>query len=129
MVYILLVRRCLSSLTTRSDFSPSYPESTVTSAPSASLALTFGREDAPTEDDGRPVPRFQHEKDALDPSSIYNEIDANSTPTVILPPQPPSPPLVTELNIASLSHSERGPNVENTGHRPPDSSRYQYDIV
>ena len=85
--------------------------------------------DTPTEDDGRLAPRFHHEKDVLGPSLIHNAFDANTTPTIILPPQPPSPPLVTELSVASLSHSEWGPNVENTGHRPPDSSYHQYDIV
>ena len=130
MVYLLLVRRRLCLPTTRSDFSPSFPESTVAGAPSASLALTSGRDvDTPTGDNGRPAPHFHHERDVLDPSSTHNAFDANTTPTIILPPQSASPPLVTELGVASLSHSEQGPNVENTGRRPPDSSHHQYDIV
>ena len=53
-------------------------------------------------------------------------VDENLT---VLPPQPPSPPSVTELNVASLSHSEQGPKVENTGDRPPDPSCYHDDMV
>ena len=124
MVYFLLVRRCLSSPTTRSDFSPFYPESTVASAPSASLALTFGPDpDTPAEDEDRPMPSFHTEQDALDPSSLNDAFDANTVPTI------PSPPLVTELNIATLSHSEQEPDVENTEDRPPDPSRYHHDMV
>ena len=124
MVYFLLVRRCLSSPTTRSDFSPFYPESTVASAPSASLALTLDPDpDTPAEDEDRPMPSFHTEQDALDPSSLNNPFDANTVPTI------PSPPLVTELNVATLSHSEQGPNVENKEDRPPDPSRYHHDMV
>ena len=69
------------------------------------------------------MPSFHTEQDALDPSSLNNAFDANTVPTI------PSPPLVTELNVATLSHSEQGPNVENKEDRPPDPSRYHHDMV
>ena len=92
--------------------------------------MTFGPDpDTPAEDEGRPMPSFHTEQDGLDLSSLHNAFDANTTSTIVLPPQTPSPPLVTEMNVASLSHSDQGPNVENTGDHPPDPSRYHYDIV
>ena len=76
------------------------------------------------------MPSFHTEQDALDPSSLHNTFDANTTPTIVLPPQPPSPPLVTtELSETTLSHTDQGPNVENTEDRPPDPSRYHRDMV
>ena len=75
------------------------------------------------------MPSFHTDQNAFDPSSLYNAFDAKTTSTIVLPPQLPSAPLVTESNVATLSHSEQGPNVENTGDRPPDPSRYHHDMV
>ena len=75
------------------------------------------------------MPSFHTDQSAFDPSSLHNAFDANTTPTIVLPPQLPSAPVVTESNVVTLSHSEQGPNVENTGDRPPDPSRYHHDMV
>jgi hypothetical protein len=122
---------------TRSDRSTSFPESHPsiigTSAPSASLVLTPSGPipGTPSEDGGGPIPILGQENDTHDPPSVHHEFDANTTPTPLADPSPqsPSPPLVTESDIAIPGGSPNGPNVGQTGDRPPDLSHHQYDMV
>ncbi len=119
------------SPTTRSDLSPSRPESRrsmiALTAPSASPGPTSAPDlgGAAAEDDDRPKPGLRKERDALDPPSVNGAIHA----TLDLPPQSRSLPSVTDSDVAIAGRSLREPNGERTGDHPPHPSHCRYDIV
>jgi hypothetical protein len=119
--------------TARTDLSPSFPESrhpiTVPDAPNASLLRTPGPDPGTVAvDDGSPISSLCKEEHDLDPS-VHYALDENTTPTIALPPQPPSLPSTTDPDMAVAGRSPQGPNAELTMDGSPDPSRYQYDIV
>ncbi len=119
---------------TRSNLSPSYPEShcstTVTTAPSASPGPTSAPDlGAAAEDDGSPKHDLRKGKNALDPVSVNRAIHANTMGTLNLPPQFPPLPSVTDLHVAIVGPSLQEPNAEHTGDDLPHPSHSRYDIV
>ncbi len=108
---------------TRSDLSPSFPESDrstiVTTAPCAFPGPTpppdFG---AAAEDDGIPRPDLRKEND---PPSVNRAIQAN---TLDLPPQSPSLPSVTDSNIAIAGPSLREAYTKRTGVQRSSSASF-----
>ncbi|KAN0140623.1 hypothetical protein V8E53_001832 [Lactarius tabidus] len=101
--------------------------------PTASLVLTSSGPDpgTPPEDDSSPTLGLRKEKDALDPPSVHQAIDANDIPIRTPDPPPPSPslPPATDVEIATIGHSLKEPDAEHTGDHPPGPSHYQYDMV
>jgi len=116
---------------TRSDLSPSFPEShrsiKVTTAPSASPGPTSAPDPgAAAEGDGSPKPGLRKEKDALGPPLVNR---ANNMATPDLPPQSPSLPSATGSDVAIAGPSLRELNAERTGDHPPHPSHCRYDVV
>jgi len=119
---------------TRSDLSPSCPEShrstIVPTAPSASPGPSSAPDlGAAAEDDGSPKPGLRKEKDSLDPPSVNCAIHPNTMNTLDLPPQSSSLSSVTDSDVAITGRSLRESNAERTGDRRPHPSHPPYDIV
>jgi hypothetical protein len=118
---------------TRTDLSLSFPESrqliTVPGAPIASLVQAPSPDpDTVAVEDGSPISSSCKEEHDLD-CSVHHAIDANTTPTMFLTPQPPSLPSVTEPDGAMVGRSQRVLDAEHEGAHPLDSSSYRYDMV
>jgi hypothetical protein len=117
---------------TRTDLSLSFPESRhlmpVPDAPSAALVHTSGLDPGTAAaDDGS----LCKGKNDLDPPSAHHTVDANTTPTILLPPQTSSLPSVTDTapDGAMVGRSQHGPDAKRSGDHPQDPSRYHYDMV
>ncbi len=119
------------STMTRSDLSPSFPEShrsiivTTTSPGPTSTPDPC----AAAKDYGSPKPGLRKEKDALDPPSVNRVTNANTIAALDLPSRSRSLPSVTDSDVAIVGLSLRTPNTERIGDYPSHSSHYPYDIV
>ncbi|KAI9445692.1 hypothetical protein BJY52DRAFT_1216610 [Lactarius psammicola] len=119
---------------TRSDISPSCPDSRRSIVATTSLSAYLGPTSAPdpgaaAEDDGSPDPGLRKEADTLGPHSANRAVHPNTFVTLDLPPQSPSLPLVTESGVAVASASFKEPNAERTGYHPPDPLHGMHEIV
>jgi hypothetical protein len=120
---------------TRTDLSLSFPESRhpipAPGEPSASLVQAPEPDPGTAAvDDGSPISSLCKEMNDLDPP-VHHAIDANTTPTIVLPPQTPSLPSVTDAapDGATVRRSQQGLDAERKGDHPHDPSRYHYDMV
>jgi hypothetical protein len=105
---------------TRTDLSLSFPESRhqipVPYKPSAALVHASGLDpSAAAADDGSPISSLCKGKNDLDPPSVHHAVDSNTTPTLMLPPQTPSLPSVTDAGTAIAGHSSPETSAEHIG--------------
>jgi hypothetical protein len=75
------------------------------------------------------MPGLRKEKDTLDSPSANRAIDENVTSNLDLSLQPQPPSSVTDSAVAIADRSLQEPNAGGTAGRPPDPSRYRYDMV